>query len=92
MEAPKDDDNRLSRLDLDFTNVEQSYEKAAELSRTDSERVVVLNFKALQLLRIRSIQREPFSMQMKFRLGGITFEDYPRKLNRLDDLLDKYSS
>lgn len=52
----------------------------------------MLNFKALQLLRIKALQQELFSLQMRFTLGGFAANEYSTKLDLLDATLANYDS
>ncbi|KAN0095156.1 hypothetical protein V8E51_015867 [Hyaloscypha variabilis] len=79
-----------SALEREYLGLKASYENAAALAQTDTKKVVVLNFKALQLLRIKSLQQELFTMQMRFTLGGFAAEEYPAKLELLDTTLSNY--
>jgi hypothetical protein len=79
-----------SQVEREYFNLKASYENAVALNQTDTEKVVVLNFKALQLLRIKTLQQELFNLQMRFTLGGFTAEEYPAKLEHLDKTLRNY--
>lgn len=76
----------------EYTNLKASYENAVTLLETDTKKVVVLNFKALQLLRIKTLQQELFTLQMKLTLGGFAPDEYPAKLKLLDATLIQYGS
>jgi hypothetical protein len=76
----------------EYTNLKASYENAVTLLETNTKKVVVLNFKALQLLRIRTLQQELFTLQMKLTLGGFSPEEYPANLEQLDAALAQYGS
>ncbi|KAF4632146.1 hypothetical protein G7Y89_g5973 [Cudoniella acicularis] len=68
----------------------ESFEDASEISKNDSRRLVVLNFKTLQLIRIKALQRELFDLQMKFRLQGVLSSEYLSSRDKLDETLGKY--
>jgi hypothetical protein len=61
-----------------------------EFSQTDTKTAVVLNFKDLQLFRIKDLQQELFDLQMRLRLGGIPPGDYHKQLKHLDETLLAY--
>jgi hypothetical protein len=69
-----------------------AYRNAVDLVQTDTKRVLVLSFKALQLLRIKSLQQELFDLQMRIRLGGIRPEDYQAPLVHVDNRLLTYGN
>lgn len=56
----------------------------------DSRRIVVLNFRALQLLRIQSLQQELFRLQFAFKIIASTDAGYWGKLIELDTALASY--
>lgn len=74
----------------EYVTLKASYDNAVTLLKTNTKKIIVLNFKALQLLRIKSLQQELFTLQMKFILGGITLEEYPTNLEQLDLVLSNY--
>ena len=74
----------------EYLNIKASYENAVALTGTDTEKVVVLNFKVLQLLRIKSLQQELFRLQMRHKLVGFKAGEYPRQLEHLDNTLYSY--
>jgi hypothetical protein len=82
--------SELSQIQREYLNLKQSYEDAEALTKTNTSKVVVFNFKALQLLRIKSLQQELFRMQLRFTLGGFTSEEYPGGLKSLDASLCNY--
>jgi hypothetical protein len=83
-------DPKTSEFETEFLNLKASYENALALTETDTSNVVVLDFRTLQLLRIKSLQQELFRMQMRFILGGFTASEYPAKLRQLDEALSNY--
>lgn len=76
----------------EYANLKASYENAVTLLETNTKKVVVLNFKALQLLRIKTLQQELFTLQMKLTLGGFSPQEYPVKLEQLDATLAQYGT
>jgi hypothetical protein len=59
-------------------------------SQADAKSAVVLNFKDLQLLRIKDLQQKLFDHQMRLRVGGIAPERYRDALKILDEDLVAY--
>jgi hypothetical protein len=59
-------------------------------SQADAKSAVVLNFKDLQLLRIKDLQQKLFDHQMRLRVGGIAPERYQDALKILDEDLAAY--
>lgn len=74
----------------DFVDAKRGYDDAIAVAHTNTGNIVVLNFKALQLLRIKSLQQELFDFQMELHLGLFSANDYDRKVSALDDTLQKY--
>ncbi|KAF8859035.1 hypothetical protein BDZ45DRAFT_673590 [Acephala macrosclerotiorum] len=72
---------------LDFN---ASFGKALRVSQTHNARVIILNFKVLQLFRIQSLQEELLKLQKEFKLGGFADSEYPARLNQLDEALNRY--
>jgi len=80
----------MSPAEREYKTLKDAYDNAVALTQTDTKKVVILNFKSLQLLRIKALQQELFSMQLRFMLGGFTPEEYPSKLEHLDSTLHSY--
>lgn len=77
-------------LQQDYLDTKALYEDAVDVTQTDTKTVVVLNFKALQLLRIKTLQQELFDFQMQISLGSIGPEERASKLQHLDTTLQAY--
>lgn len=73
-----------------FQDAKQAYEDAVAVTHTNTGNIVVLNFKALQLLRIKTLQQELFDLQMRLQFGGFTADEYNQKLTVLDTTLTSY--
>ncbi|KAK5219994.1 hypothetical protein LTR72_007525 [Exophiala xenobiotica] len=85
---PEDDSQKALRA---FLNAKQAYQDAIAITETNTKNIVVLNFKALQLLRIKSLQQELFDLQMRFQLGGYSPDEYSQSLVTLDSTLQNYA-
>jgi hypothetical protein len=86
---------------MDKVDAKSSVDKDQELQKTafkairafslaDPKTAVVLNFKDLQLLRIKDLQQKLFDHQMRFSVGGITPERWEDTLKSLDEHLLAY--
>lgn len=74
----------------EFQSHKDAYNNAVALLEIDTKKVIIFNFKSLQLLRIKALQQELFSLQLRFTLYGFTPEEYPSKLELLDSKLRSY--
>lgn len=69
----------------------RTFQDILDLGEADPKTTVVLNFKDLQLLRIKTLQQKLFDHQMRFRLGGYGPEQFEDALKILDEDLMAYS-
>lgn len=69
-----------------------SYEDGYDLARTNTKKLLVLNFRVLQLLRVKQLQQELFDMQMRFTLKSIPMDSRSREssIEKLDETLQRY--
>lgn len=79
--ADKEEQDRQKRVFKDIRNFNEA----------EPETAVVLNFKDMQLLRIKDLQQKLFDHHMRFRVGGIAPERYEDALKSLDEDLLAYS-
>jgi hypothetical protein len=83
-------ENNADAKHKNFLDAKRAYEDAVAITQTNTSNIVVLNFKALQLLRIRTLQQKLFDLQMGLQIGGFTPDEYDSKISVLDSTLQNY--
>lgn len=81
---------RMADKEREYLDFNTLFIKALRVSQTHNARIVILNFKVLQLIRLKSLQEELLKLQTGFELGGFTDSEYPARLNQLDETLNRY--
>lgn len=82
-----DDENRIS----DSDPYSHSWEDGIDFTRINTKKLLVLNFRVLQLSRVETLQQELFDMQTRFALEGTRMDSTSRasSIEKLDETLQK---
>lgn len=80
----------ISSVNRDQELQRSAFKAIQEFSKADPKTAVVLNFKDLQLLRIKDLQQKLFDHHMRFKVGGVAPERYEDALKILDENLLAY--
>ena len=74
----------------EYLSLKALYDAARVVTQTDTKSLVVLNFKALQLLPIKRLQNELFNLHMNLVLGAVKQGEEEETLAQIEITLKDY--